>query len=89
MRDCIQLSKSVLAYKTQLLTRVVSAESFTKAIFEDEMNYTMGFKNIEITLHQEGHFTTGTLIILTNELDETIYIITSDLIGTFVSDVIE
>ena len=85
-----QLSDDVIVSKEELyFARVCSAETLTRKLYEDEAEYGMWFKDIEITLKEEGHFTNAILTTLSKEEDgrmQYIKIINSDVLGMFISD---
>lgn len=88
-----QLSNDVVNSKEEkrLFARVVSAEFLDMKLYDDEAEYGVTFRNIEIDLKEKGHFTKGILITFHKEDNEStkmsyLDVIISDTIGTFISD---
>ena len=86
-REFREVNKSVITYRDHLLTRVDSAESLRRKLVEEE-NYTMTFRNIEVGLIQDGHVTPGVMMTFYDEESNAVYLVHSDLLGTFISDII-
>ena len=90
-REFKQVSGDVVVSNTnKYLTRVDSSNTLFRKLYDDELQYGVSFKDVEISLIEEGHFTNGILIIFSKDVDDMkdtfIELLISDVIGTFISD---
>lgn len=85
-----QLSTNVIRNGGSYLTRVVSAESIDSYLHDEETEYFVTSRNIEINLVKQEHFTPAILITYTHEDDKGnasyLEMIISNLLGTFISE---
>ena len=85
-----QLSTNVIRNGDSYLTRVVSAESINAYLHDEESEYFVTSRNIEVNLTKQRSFTPAILITYTHE-DENgnvsyLEMIISNLLGTFISE---
>ena len=90
-REFKQVSGDVVVSNTnKYLTRVDSSNTLFRKLYDDELQYGVSFKDVEISLIEEGHFTNGILITFSKYVDDMkdtfIALLISDVIGTFISD---
>ena len=90
-REFKQVSGDVVVSNTnKYLTRVASSNTLFRKLYDDEAQYGISFKDVEISLIEEGHFTNGILITFSKDVDDMkdsfIELLVSDVIGTFISD---
>lgn len=90
-REFKQVSGDVVVSNTnKYLTRVDSSNTLFRKLYDDEAQYGISFKDVEISLIEEGHFTNGILITFSKDVDDMkdsfIELLVSDVIGTFISD---
>ena len=90
-REFKQVSGDVVVSNTnKYLTRVDSSNTLFHKLYDDELQYGVSFKDVEISLIEEGHFTNGILITFSKDVDDMkdtfIELLISDVIGTFISD---
>ena len=90
-REFKQVSGDVVVSNTnKYLTRVDSSNTLFRKLYDDELQYGVSFKDVEISLIEEGHFTNGILIIFSKDVDDMkdtfIELLISDVIGNFISD---
>lgn len=95
MRKYEKLSDSVIKRtdKELYFTRVDSAESINKMLYDEEQEYGVTAENIEIDINKtsDANYTNGILLgfcIEPNGNDKCSYfdVIISDVLGTFISD---
>lgn len=90
-REFKQVSGDVVVSNiNKYLTRVDSSNTLFRKLYDDELQYGVSFKDVEISLIEEGHFTNGILIIFSKDVDDMkdtfIELLISDVIGNFISD---
>lgn len=90
-----QLSEDVISSPQNILySRVASAKALERKLFDEDAEYRMTFKDIEIEMKKAGHFTTGILVMFVRENHESeemvsesfIDLVISDILGTFISE---
>lgn len=90
-REFKQVSGDVVVSNTnKYLTRVDSSNTLFRKLYDEESQYGVSFKDVEISLMDEGHFTNAILITFFKDVDDItdsfIELLISDVIGTFISD---
>lgn len=89
-----ELSNDVISFNGMYLTRVDSAETLERKIYDEETEYGTIFQNVKINLKEKGSFTKGILITLIKDACDEEYspdvshidIVISGLLGMFISD---